>query len=508
MPPIITSFSGLQAQELRTELNFDQKPMPQSASVEPATGFLAHEPISMSPTMLTSFPGPRAQELHAQMNRVQESSAVALFGDYDASAGNYLVDCDGNTFLDCFGQISSLPLGYNHPDVLATMSSPETARMLAQRPCLGMMPPADWPERLERIVERCAPRGMDNLVTMLCGSSANENAYKQAMINYERKRRGGSTHTAEQIASCMVNEAPGCSPTTILSFSGAFHGRTIGALATTHSKAIHKLDVATLDWPTAPFPHLKYPLEANVEANKQEEQRCLMAVDEIMHKQKATGKDVAAVVVEPVQAEGGDNHASPDFFLGLRRLCTGHGASFIVDEVQTGGGASGTFWAHELWNLPEGEEPDFVTFSKKLQTGGYFHKQEVRPDGGYRIFNTWMGEPVKLLQLEVILDVIERDELIKNTQLTGQVLQQGLHTLASVYPSVFANARGVGTFCAIDATSGGAARDNILGTLKQKGIWAGGCGEASIRLRPALIFTPRHAELFLESLEEVGRTCL
>jgi 4-aminobutyrate aminotransferase/(S)-3-amino-2-methylpropionate transaminase len=147
-------------------------------------------------------------------------------------------------------------------------------------------------------------------------------------------------------------------------------------------------------------------LETHALANSAEEERCLAEVDRLMADGKARGRDVAALVVEPVQAEGGDNHASHGFFLVLRRLCTRHGAFFIVDEVtdgrpsltlsltlipsrdpspspspnpnpnqvQTGGGASGKFWAHEHWQLPAGEEPDFVTFSKKLQTGGYFHK--------------------------------------------------------------------------------------------------------------------------------------
>eukprot|EP00939_MAST-03C_sp_MAST-3C-sp1_P001654 g1654.t1 len=455
------------------------------------------------PNMATSsFPGPRGKELHDEMSRVQECSAVAIFADYGKSHGNYLVDADGNQFLDCFGQISSLPLGYNHPDLLEAMRSETAARMLTQRPCLGMMPPADWPQRMASVTERIAPKGCNNLVTMLCGSSSVENAFKQAMISYENRKRGSQPHSDEAMSSVMVNEAPGCSTTTILSFQGGFHGRTLGALAATRSKAIHKLDVASFDWPVAPFPKLKYPLAENVEANEAEEKRCLEAVDAIMAAQKSKSRDVAAVIVEPVQAEGGDNHASGDFFLGLRRVCTKHGASFIVDEVQTGGGATGKFWAHEHWNLPEGEGPDFVTFSKKLQTGGYFHKEENRPDCGYRIFNTWMGEEVKLLQLQVILDVIDRDNLLAVTENAGETLQSGLATLAAEHGNKLTNPRGVGTFCAIDAATP-ALRDTIVGGLRREGIWAGGCGDRSIRLRPALIFEPKHATMFLDALDGV-----
>ena len=456
------------------------------------------------PKMVTKvFPGPRVRNLKEKMSKVQECSAAVMFADYNASFGNYLVDADGNRFLDVFGQIASLPLGYNHPDLIAANGSEEAVQMLTQRPCLGMMPSDVWPERLEIIVERVAPKGLDNLVTMLCGSSAVENAFKQAMIVYETNRRGDdASHSDEDLDSCMTNDAPGCSKTTILSFEGAFHGRTMGALSATRSKPIHKLDVAAFDWPVAPFPKLKYPLHANKQVNAEEEKRCLERVDEILQTQKNISRDVAAVIVEPVQAEGGDNHATPSFFRGLRQLCTKHGASFIVDEVQTGGGGTGSFWCHEQWDLPSGEEPDFVTFSKKLQMGGYFHKSTARVDTGYRIFNTWMGEEIKALQLMTVLDVIERDDLLDTVRRAGDVLESGLTDLSRKYPESVSNARGLGTFRAVDLSTS-SQRDHVLSELRMRGIWAGGCGEKSIRLRPALIFQEEHADIFLGALEDV-----
>jgi 4-aminobutyrate aminotransferase/(S)-3-amino-2-methylpropionate transaminase len=103
-----------------------------------------------------------------------------------------------------------------------------------------------------------------------------------------------------------------------------------------------------------------------------------------------SSKPVAAVIIEPILSEGGDKHASPSFFRSLRLIAKEHGAFFIVDEVQTGVGATGTFWAHEKWGLKEGEEPDFVTFSKKMQAAGVFHNLETRPNAPYRNYNTWM----------------------------------------------------------------------------------------------------------------------
>lgn len=102
--------------------------------------------------------------------------------------------------------------------------------------------------------------------------------------------------------------------------TGGFHGRTIGVLSTTHSKAIHKLDIPALDWPIASFPRYKYPLEDYVEENKAEDRKCLAEVEEQFEKYNKAGKFVAGVVIEPIQAEGGDNHASPEFFQELQRI--------------------------------------------------------------------------------------------------------------------------------------------------------------------------------------------
>jgi 4-aminobutyrate aminotransferase / (S)-3-amino-2-methylpropionate transaminase len=183
----------------------------------------------------------------------------------------------------------------------------------------------------------------------------------------------------------------------ILSFGKAFHGRMFGSLSTTHSKAIHKIDsktplspiiaVPSFNWPQVPFPMLKYPLEENIVPNRKEEEHCLATVEKTL---KEWHLPIVAIVVEPIQSEGGDNHASASFFRGLRDITKRHGILLIVDEVQTGVGSTGTFWAHEKWGLAKGDEPDIVTFSKKFQAAGwYFHDNKLIPNKPYRQFNTW-----------------------------------------------------------------------------------------------------------------------
>nr|NVI72106.1 putative 4-aminobutyrate aminotransferase, mitochondrial-like protein [Cucujiformia] len=223
-------------------------------------------------------------------------------------------------------------------------------------------------------------------------SCSNENAYKALFISYRRKQRGENVDFSElENDSCMVNKPPGAPNLTLLSFHRAFHGRTFGALATTHSKAIHKIDIPSLDWPIADFPDYKYPLEENVRENKEMDDKCLACVEEQIEKYNKQGKNVAGIVIEPIQAEGGDNEASPEFFQKLQQVAKKHGAGLLIDEVQTGAGPTGKMWCYEHFNLPE--KPDIVTFSKKMLTGGFYHNDDMVPRQAYRIFNTWMGDP-------------------------------------------------------------------------------------------------------------------
>uniref|UniRef100_A0A3Q3L613 4-aminobutyrate--2-oxoglutarate transaminase n=1 Tax=Labrus bergylta TaxID=56723 RepID=A0A3Q3L613_9LABR len=415
------------------------------------------------PSMKTTVPGPRTQNV----------GAINFFCNYEESRGNYLVDVDGNRMLDLYTQISSIPIGYNHPDLLKLMSNPNNL---------------------------VAPSGITRVQTMACGSCANENAYKAMFIWYRNKERGPNAPSEEELSSCMINQSPGCPELSILSFMGGFHGRTMGCLSTTHSKPIHKLDLPSFDWPIAPFPHLQYPLEEFTRENAQEEARCLEEVEDLIVRWRQKGKPVAGIVIEPIQAEGGDNHASPDFFRNLRNIARKHGCAFHVDEVQTGGGATGKFWAHEHWGLDD--PADIVAFSKKMLTGGYFHKDELQADKPYRIFNTWMGDPSKNLMLAEVLNVIRTENLLEEVCRSGKALLNGLYELQARYPGMLSRARGQGTFCAIDICDD-ATRTSLLNKARDKGVLLGGCGSQSIRFRPALVFKEYHVHMFLNIFNDV-----
>jgi 4-aminobutyrate aminotransferase/(S)-3-amino-2-methylpropionate transaminase len=316
---------------------------------------------------------------------------------------------------------------------------------------------------------------------------------------YRQMQRGGPEveFTEEEMLSTMNNAGPGSPQLSILSFKSAFHGRLFGSLSTTRSKAIHKLDIPAFDWPQATFPQLKYPLEEHVQENAAEEQRCLAEVERLI---KEFHNPVAAVMVEPIQSEGGDNHASPAFFQGLRDITKRTNVLFIVDEVQTGVGATGKFWAHDHWNLSS--PPDMVTFSKKAQTAGYYYgNPALRPNKPYRQFNTWMGDPARALIFRGIINEVERLGLVENTRITGDYLYGGLERLAEKYPQHFQNLRGKnqGTFIAWDTPK----RDQLVAKAKSFGINIGGSGASAVRLRPMLVFQKHHADILLEKLEQI-----
>ncbi|WWC65717.1 4-aminobutyrate aminotransferase [Kwoniella dejecticola CBS 10117] len=452
-------------------------------------------------------PGPKGLAASADVGIFQDPRTHVVIPNYEESKGNYLVDADGNVLLDVFAQISSIGLGYNVPALLELAKTDEFAKAAMNRPALGSFPPVQWAEWLRTGLLTVQPKGLDQLITTLCGSSANETAFKCSFMAYRQRERGGPDvpFTKEEMDSCMDNHSPGAPQLSVLSFKSGFHGRLFGSLSATRSKAIHKVDIPAFDWPAAPFPELKYPLNENVKENEAEEKRCLEEYEKILVESKST-RPVAAVIIEPILSEGGDRHASNEYFRQLRLIAKKHGAYFIVDEVQTGVGATGTFWAHEKWGLQEGEEPDFVTFSKKMQAAGVFHKKDTRPNAPYRNYNTWMGDPIRALQAREMIRLIKQHDLVRHTASTGSSLAE---SFKSVFGSSAASGKvmnfrgeGDGTYLAWDMATP-QLRDAFVGKMRVNGVQIGGCGEQTVRLRPMLTFGEKHAEILVGTTEKV-----
>lgn len=209
-----------------------------------------------------------------------------------------------------------------------------------------------------------APRHMrDDMFVHLdsSGSGANE---KAVMAAYHHKY--GHDISRMNLDDVLHNKG---SPLNMVSFQGHFHGRTMGALSLTRSNPLHKATFPAFPWLMSPFPQLKYPLRDHEEHNRGEESRCLEAFRNILK-----NNDVAGVIAEPIPGEGGDIEVSNGFFREMFRITREFNVTLIVDEVQTGMGATGKFWAHEHWG--EDVQPDIVTWGKKFQTGGFHARPE------------------------------------------------------------------------------------------------------------------------------------
>lgn len=444
-------------------------------------------------TVTTEVPGPVSKTSLAKLGQLFDSRAAVFVADYEQSNGNYLVDVDGNSYLDIYAQIASIPVGYNNPTLITAATSPEMVSALVNRPATGNFPAENWHSLLRGLL-RVAPKGHDKIFTAQSGAEANELAYKAAFMMYQRCRRGeGVEWTQEEVTSCLNNSTPGSPDLAILSFQNSFHGRGFASLSTTRSKALHKLDIPAFKWPQAEFPELKYPLEEYEEENRATEERCLQQVDSLIESWHCP---VVACIVEPIQSEGGDKHASPQFFRNLQVITKKHGIMLIVDEVQTGFGATGKFWGHEHWALSS--PPDLVTFSKKAQTAGYFFQNDkIMPDRAYRQFNTWIGDPARVILSNAVITEILDKNLVGQCAKVGDHLYTALEQLRCRFPHNIKNLRGKsqGTYIAFDTINA----PSLVGRMRKLGVNVGMCGTSTVRLRPMLIFSDDHVPVVIEA---------
>lgn len=450
----------------------------------------------------TEIPGPRAREMLGTGLFDMQAIYRKLVVDDDASQGCSLVDVDGNVYLDLFSHFALGALGYNHPALLAVAESPSFQRAAINPTSSPFTPATQWFEFLDG-VRRFAPAGMEKIYCVDAGGEGVEAALKAAFIKHGERRRAEAGRPTNPLQldlqeqeAILLNAG---TDAVAISFTGAFHGRGFGSLTMTHSKTIHKADIPAFDWPVLSFPASRHPLERYAEENAAVEAEALAEVERALHRYQGR---VASLLVEPMQSEGGDRHASPAFFRALQRLCAEAGVAFILDEVQTGAGLSGTMWLHEQFDLPR--PPDMVCFGKKMQLGGFFATGAYDITQFGRMYQTRNGDRARGLLALATLRTIEADGLLENARKVGAYLLGRLEELSDAFPALITQPRGRGLMLAFDLPTT-AARDEFLNRALQKGVFGTYTGSRSVRLRPHLIITEADANEAADVFHAVAR---
>ena len=403
--------------------------------------------------------------------------------DVNKSQGHYFVDSNGKKYLDLVTNIASLPIGYNHPKLLTLFDDSINKSNAIHRYALGITPPKNYPNLVNDGLLKIKPNEKLSFIHTGCGcgSGAVENALKMACIHHQNLRRENKDYKDIELNSAMENRKPGSPDLKFLSFSGGFHGRTLGALSCTKSKAIHKIDIPSFDWISTEFPNNQYS-----------DNECLDKIENIFNNYD----NLAGTIIEPIQGEGGDRHASLYFFNNLRELTLKYNIPLIVDEVQTGLGLTGKFWAHQHWKHPD--PADIVVFAKKMQISGFYYKEKFNNLKDYQIFNTWMGDYWRTIISQEIINIIIEENLLENVNIQGTYL---IDNIKKINSDKIHNIRGTGLMIAFDLNED--IIQLFLKSMEDNGILLSISGNNSIRLRPCLNITKKDIDFFIYKLNKV-----
>jgi len=436
----------------------------------------------MTPTIDKRLPAPDA--VIPTIGRHLLADGFELVLDMEQSEGAYLHDAlTGRDYVDLFTFFASNPLGMNHPKLRADEAFLERLLDAAVNKVSNSDVYTAHMARFVETFERVGiPEELPHAFFVSGGALAVENALKAA-FDWKVQKNFQKGHTAERGRQ-------------VIHFKDAFHGRSGYTLSLTNTDPTKTRYFPKFDWPRIPNPHCNGPAdEVDVEAR---EAAAVGAIKAAFHENP---DDIAAIILEPIQAEGGDHHFRPQFLQALRDLADENEALLIFDEVQTGVGLTGTFWAYQGL----GVTPDILAFGKKAQVCGILASRRLDEveDNVFRVSSrinsTWGGNLVDMVRFDRILEIIEEDDLVANAASAGDYLQARLRGLAERFGAV-ENPRGRGLMCAFDLPSG-AVRDAARRQAMAHGLLILGCGPRTIRFRPALTITPEGLDEGLAILE-------
>ena len=411
--------------------------------------------------------------------------------DMGQSHGAYIYDSKyKRELLDFFTCFASVPLGYNHPKMvndegfkqnllLAAMANPSNSDVYTQQ----------YAEFVKTFGAIGIPSYLPHAFFIAGGALAVENAIKVAM-DWKVQKNFAKGYKEEKGFK-------------VLHFEKAFHGRTGYTLSLTNTSADKTKWFAKFDWPRVTIPTVKYPLEnENLAHAIHTEEVSIAQIKQAFAEHK---DDICAIIIEPIQSEGGDNHLREEFLIQLRTIADENEAFLIYDEIQTGVGLTGKFWCHQHYS--EKARPDILAFGKKMQVCGILAGSKVDEietnvfNVPSRINSTWGGNLVDMVRSTQILQIVADDQLCNNAAEVGLYLKENLQTFAAEYSQI-TNVRGKGLLCAFDFPTTEMRNSFIKKGLEQNVMFLG-CGANTIRFRPALIIEKSHIDQGLDVMAKI-----
>ncbi len=412
--------------------------------------------------------------------------------DMEKSQGVYIYDSKHNrTLLDFFTCFASVPLGYNHPKMVDDDAFKKNLMLAAlTNPSNSDIYTTQYAQFVETFDRVGIPEYLPHAFFISGGSLAIENALKVSM-DWKVQKNFAKGHRQEKGFK-------------VIHFEHAFHGRSGYTLSLTNTQPVKTKWFAKFDWPRVSFPQINFPLTAaNLpELIKREED----SIGQIKQAFADNKDEICAIIIEPIQSEGGDNHVRQEFLEQLRVLADENEAMLIYDEIQTGVGLTGKFWCHE--HFGEKARPDILAFGKKMQVCGILASNRVDEieDNVFkvssRINSTWGGSLVDMVRSAKIMEIIQEDNLCENAAIVGKYLQNELIRISQINP-VIQNVRGRGLLTAFDLPDK-AARDRFIKLGLEQNVMFLGCGDRTIRFRPALIIDSKHIDDGITILEKIS----
>jgi len=422
-----------------------------------------------------------ARNVHATIGKYMLADGMDQVIDLKKSHGSWLVDArDGKEYLDLFSMFASMPVGYNHPTLLENRERIAAAALnKITNSDIYSTQMAEFVDTVGRIAQ---PDYLPYSFYVEGGALGVENALKTAFDWKVRKN---------------LAAGKGEKGSKVIHFTECFHGRTGYTMSLTDSPDPRKtLYFPQFDWPRIDNPKLHFPLTD--ESLEQVLKAEATAIDQIKSAVAENPDEIAALIIEPIQGEGGDNHFRGEFLQELRALADEHEFMLIYDEVQTGVGVTGKMWAHQLFN--SSARPDIIAFGKKMQICGIFAGERVDEvennvfHESSRLNSTWGGNVVDMVRITLYLEIIAAEDLVNQAATNGDYLVAKLHDIQADFDGLVSNVRGRGLFAAFDLPDG-TARDNLADLIIAEGALILGSGKKAIRFRPHLNITREEIDL-------------